>query len=124
MNNNWFEELPERCPPQDVLLPNGKTFYRLINGETPTSDDFLSTRAEFPLQVFSGVDECIVRSISIFTQKNDCENILKLARHKHKKVFEISLYENDGAIKQTFKASHHSWWRTLSFQISNENSNQ
>lgn len=118
--NNWFEELPEKCPPKDAVVPNGQVFYRLINGQEPTSDDFISVRVEKPLAIFKGVDECLARAVSIFAQRDECENILKLARHRHKRIFELDLYKHDGVIKKTFKLSHHSWWRTPSFKINND----
>ena len=113
----WFEELPEQCPPKDAFSPNGQTFYRLVNGQAVTSDDFTSQQAEFPWKEFLGVDKCILRAVSIFLNKADCEKMLKFPRHKHKNVYALTLIETDGVVKQTFKPSHHSWWRTTKFEL-------
>ncbi len=117
---NWFENLPDKCPPNDAFAPSGHTFYRLINGQTATSDDYISQRAEFPWKKFVGIDECIERAVSIFSLEADCEKMLKFARHRHKRVYAITLNEKDGLVKQTFKPSHHSWWRTSTFKIDND----
>ena len=43
--------------------------------------------------------------------------MLKFPRHKHKNVYALTLVETDGVVKQTFKPSHHSWWRTTKFEL-------
>lgn len=43
--------------------------------------------------------------------------MLKFPRHKHKNVYALTLIETDGVVKQTFKPSHHSWWRTAKFEL-------
>lgn len=113
----WFEELPEQCPPKDAFNPNGQTFYRLVKEYPVTSDDFISQQAEFPWKVFLNTDKCIIRAVSIFSEKEDCELIRKLPRHKSKSVYALTLDEKDGVVKQTFKPSHHSWWRTTNFEL-------
>lgn len=117
----WFEPLPDKCPPADSYSVDGQKFYRLTNNQIPNSDDFTSLRIEFPQKDFLDKPECIVRAISIFADKFDCDNLLKLPRHKGKKIFELTLQSTDGVVKQTFKPSHHSWWRSKSFDINSVN---
>ncbi len=114
---DWFEQLPEQCPPKDAFIPKGETFYRLVNGQPATSEDFISQRAEFPWKDFLNIDKCIIRAVSIFKVKEDCEKMLKFPRHKTKSVYTLELAESDGVVKQTFKPSHHSWWRTSNFEL-------
>lgn len=115
----WFEDLPNECPPSDAVSPNGQTFYRLINGKEIASEDFVSQRFEFPSKVFAGVDECIVRAVSLHLRKEDCEQMLKFSRHKHKIICAIVLNDGDGLIKKTFSLSHHSWWRPAHLKFDN-----
>ncbi len=113
----WFETLPENCPPKDSKTVDGQKFYRLTNGLTPTSEDFTSLRIEFPDRDFIDKPECVVRAVSIFADKIDCDKLLKLPRHKGKNVFELLLNKTDGNVKQTFIPSHHSWWRSINFDL-------
>ena len=114
---DWFEELPEECPPKDAFSPNGQTFYRLVKGQPVTLDDFISQQAEFPWKELLNIDKCIIRAVSVFLEKEDCEKMLKFPRHKTKSVYALILNEHDGVVKQTFKPSHHSWWRTSNFEL-------
>ena len=113
----WFEELPEMCPPDNAFNPEGYTFYRLTNGENPTEEDFLSQRALCPTCKYNNVTECISRSLSVWDNVEKCLNLLKLPRHKNKRVLALALKSTDGLVLQTFKANHHSWWRSKSFDI-------
>lgn len=115
----WFENLPEQCPPQDALEPNGLKFYRLVSDIENPIEELISQRLEFPTKVFK-VDECTCCAVSVYSSIKDCEDIIKFPRHKHKKIYEINLEKDDGLIKQTFKPSHHSWWRSTNFAKNNE----
>ncbi len=113
----WFETLPDKCPPSDSFTVSGQKYYRLTKDKIPTNDDFTSMRIEFPQREFIDRPECIVCAVSVFADKFDCDNLLKLPRHRGKSVFELNLQTTDGVIKQTFKPSHHSWWRSISFDF-------
>lgn len=113
---NWFEELPEKCPPDDSFAPQGQTFYRLVSNQPVKSEDFVSQAQSASLK-FKNFDPCILRAVSIFLDKKDCEKIGKLPRHQHKLVHAITLAEGDGLVKQTFNPSHYSWWRSVNFEI-------
>jgi hypothetical protein len=115
---DWFEDLPDKCPPDDAINPDGRTFYRLTNSDIPSDKDFLSLRELCPSCKFRDVSECIARSLSIWEDVEKCLNLLKLPRHKDKKVLTLKLEATDGLILQTFKKSHYSWWRTKSFDFS------
>lgn len=117
--SKWFEDLPEQCPPNDAFTPSGQTYYRLVNDLNNAEVDLVSQRYSKPTKKFSQ-DECICRSVSVFENFEDCENITKLPRHKNKKIFTLKLLESDGLLKQTFKPSHHSWWRSSKFVLENE----
>ena len=112
----WSERLPDQCPPDVALNPDGLVFYRLCSAPPPTLDDFKSQRANCPTCNFK-VDECITSSLSVWDDIDKCLNLLKLPRHKGKAAMQLELSSNDGLVLQTFKPNHYSWWRTQSFDI-------
>ena len=59
MNAEWFEALPEQCPPTDAKRCEG-CYYRIANGNPVTTEDFFSQRKMQPDKVFKGlgIDEC------------------------------------------------------------------
>jgi hypothetical protein len=113
----WFEELPDKCPPNDAFDPEGFTFYRLTVGENPAEQDFNSQRATCPNCNFKSVSECVARSLSVWDDIEKCLNLLKLPRHKNKKIMTLALKSTDGLALQTFKQNHYSWWRSSSFNL-------
>lgn len=116
----WFEELPSSCPPSDAIDSEG-TFYRVSHGNPAESSDFFSQRLLAPDKQFhgEGIDECIVRAVSVFAELNDAKNLLKLPKFKKANIAIVHLHEQDGKIKKTFKKSHYSWWRSKSFEVNN-----
>lgn len=69
---NWFEQLPPQCPPSDAMPCNG-IYYRIAKGNPVDDSDFFSQRKLMPDKVFTGlgIDECIIRSISVFSDIED-----------------------------------------------------
>lgn len=116
----WFEDLPVSCPPADAIDCNG-IFYRVSHGNPAESSDFFSQRLLAPDKRFlgEGIDECIVRAVSVFAELNDAKNLLKLPKFKNANIAILNLQEQDGKTKKTFKKSHHSWWRSKSFDVYN-----
>ena len=111
---SYFEELPDQCPPADATSLNG-VFYRLVNKNNIVCDDFWSHRKIYPHKIFN-VDECRVRSVSIFDNGDDCMKLTKLSLHKEKKVAEVTLNNTSGVAKRTGnEKSHYSWWRSTNF---------
>lgn len=76
-----------------------------------------------PDKVFSGlgIDECIIRSISVFSDLEDAIKRLKLPKFRYANVTKVNLTPQDGVIKKTFSSSHYSWWRSTAFNISQAN---
>lgn len=73
-----------------------------------------------PDKIFKGegIDECIVRSVSLFSDSNDAKRLLKLPKFRKANIAEVCLSEKDGNIKKTFGHSHYSWWRSALFDVS------
>ncbi len=114
----WFEELPESCPPEDAVICEG-TFYRIAAGDPVKSLDFFSQRRLNPDKIFVGVgiDECIVRSVSLFNDLDETQKRLRLPKFRNSTIVEIVLSEEDGMIKKTFGVAHYSWWRSHCFNV-------
>lgn len=116
----WFEELPEQCPPSDAIEPDDTILYRIVNGDSVTSSDFISQRElAGPNKLFSGVSECVARAVSLFQKREDAYQRCKLPKFRNSKVIGIKLKRTDGLVEKTFSASHYSWWRSRSFSYSN-----
>lgn len=112
---NWYEELPDQCPPSDAFEPEGKKFFRLCVGDPAVSSDFFSQKRENPSRTFAGVSDCILSSVSLWDDKNKCLKQKKYPTQKNKVLGEIELQKEDGLIKKTFSSNHYSWWRSSSF---------
>jgi len=119
MKREWFEDLPEQCPPNDAKDCNGD-FYRIANGDPAQSADFFSQRRLAPDKVFKGkgIDECIARAVSLFANLDDAKKRLKLPKFKRANIALVELRPKDGMMKKTFADSHYSWWRTKDFNVS------
>ena len=118
ITTKWFEELPEQCPPEDAKECNG-IYFRIANGNPATSEDFFSQRKLRPDKVFkgAGIDECIIKSISLFSNRREIEKRMKLPKFKKAVIAEVKLEPKDGMMKKTFGFAHYSWWRTNDFKV-------
>ena len=116
---NWYEQLPPQCPPSDAVPCEG-TYYRIAKGNPATDSDFFSQRKLQPDKTFVGlgIDECISRALSLFSDINDAVRRLKLPKFRNANVAEVDLQPKDGVIKKTFSGTHHSWWRSTDFNVS------
>ena len=114
----WFESLPEKCPPGDAEPCNG-TYYRIISSKTPSAGDFLSQRSLQPEKHFigNGVDDCIVHALSVFGVVQDAVRRLKLPKFRFSSIVMLHLEPKDGVMKKTFSDSHYSWWRSTEFDF-------
>lgn len=116
----WFEELPPSCPPLNAVDCKG-IYYRVSHEKPAESHDIFSQRLLAPDKQVKreGIDECIVRAVSVFSELNDAKNLLKLPKFKKANIAELHLQEQDGKIKKTFKKSRYSWWKSKSFNVNN-----
>lgn len=92
ITTKWFEELPEQCPPEDAKECNG-IYYRIANGNPATSTDFFSQKKLQPDKVFigKGIDDCIVKSISLFSDRKEIEKRMKLPKFRKGVIAEVRL---------------------------------
>lgn len=111
----WAEPLPDECPPDDAVPPEGEVYYRMVESFPPTETDFVSHRELYPNKHFS-LGECQVRSCSVFTDHSRCADLTKLPRHKDKMVVEFQLDRSSGVVLRTgTRQGHYSWWRSRNF---------
>ena len=118
--DQWCEELPDKCPPDEAFAPTNFVVYRLCRTSPPLEKDFLSQRAKWPSTVFKNISECILRSISCWNDLSKCLNAAKLPAQKGKQtlVMKLILQQSDGLVLKTLNdPNHYSWWRTKSFKI-------
>jgi hypothetical protein len=119
---DWHEPLPDECPPKDAFTPNENKFYRLVKTNPPTSSDFHSHRYTQKNKPFPGLSECIVRSVSIWSDPSKCVELKKLPTHKNKFIAELVLKPSDGLVAKTLTdIKHYSWWRSKATNVSEFN---
>ena len=113
----WFEELPESCPPLEAKGPKNFVVFRMVRADCISCTDFWSQRKEQPTRKFRNIDECRVRSLSVFDEYERCDRITKLPLHRGKRVAKITLDSSSGVVMQTGQDKHHySWWRKNDFE--------
>jgi hypothetical protein len=113
---DWYEPLPDNCPPEDAYEPQNEKFYRL--GKPPIDDNsVISIEAEGRRGNFKNVGDCIARAVSIWGRIENCKKVLMLPSHRDKIVLELTLLPKDGQVKQTMRDPHYSWWRSNEFDI-------
>ena len=111
------EPLPTGCPPDEAdEVTESLVVYRLLKSSTPLNEDFDSQRAERPNIRFN-TDECHARGLSVFTRRQDLERILKMPRHRGKRVGRVLLGMGPGYIQKTGRGSHHTWWPFSEYDI-------
>ena len=108
MNAEWFETLPEQCPPTDAEQCEGY-YYRIANGNPATTEDFFSQRKMQP--------DKVTRAVSLFSEREEAEKRLKLPKFRKASIALVALEPKDGVLKKTFGIAHYSWWRTKEFNV-------
>lgn len=113
---HWADELPKDCPPEDVCIANNDDFYRLIHQtDNIIPEDWLNTIKEQPKRKFSPEQIIYAAGMSVLDNLEVAKDKLKMPFMKNKGltgVAKISLNPEDGVVKQTFRESHYTWWRT------------
>ena len=120
---SWTIQMPDGCPPEDVLVPSEHPFYRLARqSDNYSNEDFKSYAEADPARNWGALLPLAV-GLSIIDNEKKARKNLKLPMFRHfKGVISLVLNPKDGVVKQTgAHRSHYTWWRTTSFQITNLN---
>lgn len=113
----WFESLPDACPPLDARIPQNEAYFRYAESNPPTENDFLSVRAMSPSRLVK-CTECEARSVSVWDSPEQMQEALSgLAPFRNRVPIEITLAPSSGVVKCTFKKHHYSWWRAKSYDV-------
>lgn len=104
------EELPESCPPSDVVDPSSPTLWRLIRSASLTDTDFDSQRKRLPNAKYP--DECLARSVSLVTSLAACRAAVKSPRMSKMKFTHAVEVPCDPTLGVWHKdgATHVNWW--------------
>jgi len=108
----WKLTLPDGCPPDDAHnAEEGVLFYRLIEFNSATPQDFKSYHELYPNKDYSGKKECASKSLSLYTTKEGAKNLKSIAKfRKYEAIAVIKIGTDDGVIKSKKGGRHYSWW--------------
>lgn len=114
----WTCEMPEGCPPNDILVAFQHPFYRLAqNANMYSEQDFLSYTDMYPNRPWGGMLP-LALGLSVIDNELKARKNLKLPMFRnYRGIIRLELNPQDGVVKQTgVHRSHYTWWRTKSFQ--------
>lgn len=114
---DWVETLPPQCPPSDAVPPEGE-YYRAVSSDC-SEGDFIPHARLYPNRKYRGAMACTARSLSVFTDYEECVAATKLPSLQdlgQTNIVKVTLTEKDGLVKKG-NGSHYSWWRTRDFNI-------
>jgi hypothetical protein len=116
----WACEMPEGCPPEDIMVPYEHPFFRLSKKATSYDADDFATYAEKDPNRNWGEQLPLAVGLSLIDNENKARKNLKLPLFKHfKGIIALSLNPKEGVVKQTgIHTSHYTWWRTKAFDLS------
>lgn len=117
----WTCVMPDGCPPENVLVPTEHPFFRLARqANVYTADDFKSYAEADPQHNWGQMLPLAV-GLSLIEGETKARRKLKLPMFRqYGGIIALTLNPTDGVVKQTgAHRSHHTWWRTRSFQMSN-----
>ena len=116
----WANELPEGCPPAEILIPSGDVFFRLIyDAEQISEDDFKPYLELYPDKHYDGYQKVKASGLSVFDTIPDASLRRLPNMKKFKGVAKLVLTAEDGVLMKSGPNEHHyTWWRSKTFDIS------
>lgn len=113
----WADELPENCPPEDVSVANDDVFFRMtLNEDRTVPEDWVNYLTLYPNQNYSDEQRVYAAGLSVMDSQEAAENKMRLPWMKKKGfkgLAKISLIPEDGVVLQTTNETNHfTWWRT------------
>ena len=121
------DDFPSNCPPQDAIDANG-LYYRIVNNNPPTSDDFLSKHELGAIPKYRAGQSflCRWRALSLYASIGDAEHHRDVMPGDGEFIAEGQLVREMGRTKLTpnpDRMSHTEWWcyhgivRHLAFRV-------
>lgn len=119
----WSCTMPDGCPPEDILVAEEHSFFRLAKQVDSYSADDFKSYAEADPQRSWGQMLPLAVGLSLIESEAKARRSLKLPMFRqYQGIIGLMLNLTDGVVKQTgVHRSHYTWWRTTSFQMSNLN---
>lgn len=114
----WF---PDACPPGDAG-PAAGMFFRLVDSETVTEDDFRSHRELLDAgllprgRFWADEQECHAVSCSVFSEEEGAAKLREASGALRAKRVARGSVDGPGRLMPTpsrTHRSHHSWWRNV-----------
>ena len=116
----WACDMPENCPPEDIMVPHDHKFFRYaLSDKKISADDFKSYAEQNPQKAWGDMLPLAV-GLSVIDSLQKAKRNLKLPMfRRYSGIIELQLVAADGVVKQTgAHLSHYTWWRTIHFRIS------
>ncbi len=112
----WPPHFPESCPPDDSIEAEGDV-YRLVEGEPPKKEDFVSYWVKSPekRKKYKALGfACEFCGLSVLRSLEDAKRLSRRIQHLPKKVAVATLDPSMGRMKNTFSTKHYTWWVPVS----------
>lgn len=114
--NDWADEMPENCPPEDVCVAEEDVFYRFTKkADVIEPRDWMNHRNLYPNRQWTKEELILAAGLSLYDTPERILQERKLPGVKKlpwKGLAKISLIPEDGVILQTMSIHHYTWWRT------------
>ena len=114
----WANELPEGCPPENILIPSDQEMYRLtLEADKVTEADFIPYLEQYKEKKYSAPLKIMAAGLSLFSSYDPALTQKIPALKKYKGVAKLLLNPQDGVLAKTGGENHYTWWRSTSFDI-------
>ncbi len=98
-------------------MPSAEMFYRLVDSDPVTEQDFwsLKARVEAGLQrmppAAATEDECVIVGTSVYASAEEINALRNSVGPLRTKQVAVGSLSNSGVVKKTRGPGHHTWWR-------------
>ena len=114
----WANELPEGCPPENILIPSDQEMYRLtLEADKVTEADFIPYLEKYKERKYSAPLKIMAAGLSLFSSYDPALTQKIPTLKKFKGVAKLLLNPQDGVLAKTGGENHYTWWRSTSFDI-------
>lgn len=114
--SDWPTDFPNQCPPEDAVASHD-TFYRLVDSDQVSEQDFWSYRqlldagVERPRKTHP--DPCMAVGVSVFDTPENANRVRGAFGALRSKRVAAGGLGGSGVVKQTGRKGHHTWWRRV-----------